>query len=90
MEAFYFNHLISIMEGNKLSEENGTYIVVVNHEEEYNILPPRISAGYGIPLGWKEAGFAGSFNACKEYIQEILTNQRPKSLRDAMNRMEDE
>lgn len=79
------------MEENNLSEENGTYIVVINYEEEYyNILPPSINAKYGIPSGWKEAGFAGSFDACKDYIQEVWTNQIPKSLRDAMNKMADE
>lgn len=75
------------MENDNPAQQDGTYIVVVNYEEMYNILPPSIIAAHGIPPGWREAGFSGSLDACKEYIQEIWTNQRPKSLRDAMKRM---
>jgi MbtH protein len=87
MEVFYFNHLISIMERIDFSDENALYKVVINYEEMYSILPANIVDN---PLGWKDTGFTGNKEACMYHIKELWTEQRPKSLRDAMKRMTEE
>lgn len=61
-------------------QENLTYTVVVNHEEQYSIWP----AHKDLPLGWSEVGKRGSKDECLEYIKEVWTDMRPLSLRKAM------
>jgi MbtH protein len=51
--------------------------VVVNHEEQYSILP----AGHEIPAGWRDAGLQGSKNECLAMIGEVWTDMRPLSVR---------
>jgi MbtH protein len=59
-----------------------TYVVVVNHEEQYSIWP----AGRACPLGWTDTGFGGPKDACLAHISEVWTDMRPRSLRIAMER----
>lgn len=61
-------------------EDSLTYVVVVNHEEQYSIWPEHKD----IPLGWSDAGKHGSKAECLEYIKEVWTDMRPLSLRKAM------
>lgn len=63
-------------------EDKTQYTVVVNHEEQYSIWP----ADRELPLGWQSTGFTGLKSQCLEYIQEVWTDMRPKSLREAMER----
>ncbi|MDP1797356.1 MAG: MbtH family NRPS accessory protein [Planctomycetaceae bacterium] len=60
--------------------QDGQLQVVVNHEEQYSIWP----VDREIPLGWRAAGKSGSKAECLEYIQEVWTDMRPLSLREAM------
>jgi MbtH protein len=60
--------------------ENTVYNVVVNHEEQYSIWPASKLA----PKGWNITGKAGSKSECLAYIQEVWTDLRPLSLRQAM------
>jgi MbtH protein len=55
------------------------YAVVVNHEEQYAIWP----AGRPIPAGWRETGVTGGERACLDHIDEVWTDMRPLSLRQA-------
>ena len=64
-----------------MSDENITYTVVVNHEEQYSIW----QADRKLPAGWKEAGKTGTKQACLEYIEEVWTDMRPLSLRKQMD-----
>jgi MbtH protein len=57
-----------------------TYKVVMNHEEQYSIWP----ADRDNPLGWENAGKEGNKAECLEYIKEIWTDMRPLSLRKQM------
>lgn len=61
-------------------QDNTTYIVVVNHEEQYSIWPDYKE----IPLGWKDAGKRGPKDECLAYIKEVWTDMRPLSLRKKM------
>jgi MbtH protein len=56
------------------------YTVVMNHEEQYSIWP----ADREIPAGWSAVGVSGSKAECLDYIKEVWTDMRPKSLRDGM------
>ena len=70
------------MAGDADREDTTVYKVVVNHEEQYSIWP----ADRENPLGWNDAGKSGTKQECLAYIEEVWTDMRPKSLRDAMAR----
>ena len=61
-------------------EDTTIYTVVVNHEEQYSIWP----AHKELPLGWTAVGKEGPKDECLEYIKEVWTDMRPKSLREKM------
>lgn len=63
-------------------EDNMTYRVVLNHEEQYSIWPVNLD----IPLGWRDAGKAGTKAECLEYIKQVWTDMRPLSLRRQMEK----
>lgn len=62
-------------------DDNTTYKVVVNYEEQYSIWP----ADRENAPGWRDAGFSGNKEACLEYIQNVWTDMRPLSLRRRMD-----
>ena len=49
------------------------YKVVINHEEQYSIIP----APQAIPRGWREVGRTGSKQECLAYIEEVWTDMKP-------------
>lgn len=55
------------------------YAVVVNHEEQYSIW----QAGRQVPAGWHATGVTGSRRTCLDHIEEVWTDMRPLSLRQA-------
>jgi len=61
-------------------EDNTTYNVVMNDEEQYSIWP----VDKEIPLGWKAVGKSGLKQECLDYIKEVWTDMRPLSLRKKM------
>jgi MbtH protein len=65
-------------------EDDRTYKVVVNHEEQYSIW----FADREPPNGWREVGKEGPKAACLEYINEVWTDMRPLSLRKHMEEAE--
>lgn len=62
------------------TEDNFTYQVVINHEEQYSIWP----TFKDIPNGWKAVGPSGDKDTCLAYIKEHWTDMRPLSLRKSM------
>ncbi len=54
------------------------YQVVINHEEQYSIVPME----WPVPRGWKATGARGSLEKCQDYIEEVWTDMRPLSVRD--------
>ena len=62
------------------TDQEATYAVVMNQEEQYSIWP----AEREMPLGWKAVGKTGSKDECLAHIDEIWTDMRPLSLRRAM------
>jgi MbtH protein len=61
-------------------EEDRTYKVVVNREEQYSIW----FADREPPEGWREVGKQGPRKECLDYISEVWTDVRPLSLRRQM------
>ncbi|MCV7076861.1 MbtH family protein [Mycobacterium szulgai] len=65
---------------NPFDDDNGTFVVLVNDEEQHSLWPTFAD----VPEGWRvtfgEAGRA----ACLEYIDQNWTDIRPKSLRDKL------
>lgn len=61
-------------------EDNRTYKVVINHEEQYSIW----AADRENALGWRDVGRSGTKKECLEYIGEVWTDMRPLSLRKHM------
>ncbi|MBB1151750.1 MULTISPECIES: MbtH family protein [Amycolatopsis] len=62
-------------------DDNTTYAAVVNHEEQYSIWP----AERELPAGWTLTGRSGTKAECLAYINEVWTDMRPLSLRQAMD-----
>ncbi len=60
--------------------DDTTYLVVVNHEEQYSIWPDFKP----IPNGWRAVGKSGPKKDCLDYIATVWTDMRPLSLRKAM------
>lgn len=69
---------------NEHREDNTSYAVVVNHEEQYSIWP----IDRELPLGWQEAGKHGSKDECLAYIEAVWTDMRPLSLRKSMEEID--
>jgi MbtH protein len=59
---------------------------VVNDEEQYSIWP----ADRDIPAGWRATGTEGTRDECLAHINEVWTDMRPRSLREAMSRAANE
>ena len=52
--------------------KNSRYKVVVNHEEQYSIIP----LDQDISRGWKEVGTVGSQTECIKFIEEVWTDMK--------------
>ncbi|MCF2908653.1 MULTISPECIES: MbtH family protein [Pseudoalteromonas] len=61
--------------------DNGTFKVLVNHEEQYSLWPSYKS----VPGGWQDVGVEGDKETCLAYINTHWTDMRPLSLRQAMD-----
>ncbi|MFM0187804.1 MbtH family NRPS accessory protein [Paraburkholderia nemoris] len=62
-------------------DENTTFNVVINHEEQYSIWPDYKD----VPAGWRLAGKQGKKEECLAWIDLVWTDMRPLSLRQAMD-----
>jgi len=61
-------------------QDNTTYQVVVNHEEQYSIWP----AHKQMPPGWRDGNKTGTKDECLDHIEQVWTDMRPLSLRKRM------
>jgi MbtH protein len=57
--------------------DSRTYIVLVNHEEQYSLWLKETP----IPNGWSPTGTEGDKGECLKYVDEVWTDMRPLSLR---------
>jgi MbtH protein len=65
------------MENTMFDDETALFVVVINIEEQYSIWPEFKP----VPAGWRPAGKSGTKTECLDYIREVWTDMRPKSLR---------
>jgi MbtH protein len=65
-------------------DDQTTYKVVVNDEDQYSIWPVRQPN----PLGWRDVGVSGPKAVCLAHIDEVWVDMRPRSLRETMARAE--
>lgn len=61
-------------------QDDMTYRVVVNDEEQYSIW----NAERDLPLGWRDAGKLGTKAECLSHIEQVWTDMRPLSARRQM------
>lgn len=65
---------------NPFEDPDGTYLVLVNDENQHSLWPSFAE----VPAGWTVAKTEDSRQACLDYIDENWTDMRPKSLIEAM------
>jgi MbtH protein len=58
-------------------DDDRTYQVVMNDEEQYSIW----IADRELPAGWRSVGEAGPKRQCLDYIERVWTDMRPLSAR---------
>jgi MbtH protein len=63
-----------------MESDERTYKVVKNDEEQYAVWPSEKP----MPHGWREVGVEGAEEVCLRHIEQVWTDMRPKSLREAM------
>ncbi|MGH3381786.1 MAG: MbtH family protein [Actinoallomurus sp.] len=60
-----------------MDDDARSYLVVVNHEEQYSVW----LADQEIPAGWRATGKSGTKAECLSHIDEVWTDMRPLSIR---------
>ncbi len=70
------------MSTNPFDDETGTFLVLVNDEEQHSLWPTFAD----VPAGWRKAFGEASRAECLAYVEEHWTDIRPKTLREALGR----
>jgi uncharacterized protein YbdZ (MbtH family) len=65
---------------NPFDDDNGTFFVLVNNEEQHSLWPTFAD----VPDGWRVVFGESDRAACLEYIEREWPDIRPKSLRDRL------
>jgi MbtH protein len=68
------------MSANPFDDDNGTFVVLVNDEEQYSLWPTFAE----VPEGWQQVFGAAGRSDCLAYVEQHWTDMRPRSLREAM------
>jgi uncharacterized protein YbdZ (MbtH family) len=68
------------MSTNPFDDDNGTFFVLVNDEEQHSLWP----AFTDIPPGWRVAFGEANRASCLDYVEQNWPDIRPKSLRDSL------
>lgn len=68
------------MSTNPFDDDSGGFFVLVNDEEQRSLWPAFADA----PAGWRVVYGEATRAACLDYVDEMWTDMRPKSLREAM------
>ena len=70
------------MSTNPFDDENGTFVVLVNDEDQHSLWPTFAD----VPAGWRNVFGEAGRAKCLADVEEHWTDMRPKSLRQAMDR----
>ncbi len=68
------------MSTNPFDDETGTFLVLVNDEDQHSLWP----AFADVPARWQKAFGEASRAECLAYVEENWSDMRPKSLRESM------
>jgi uncharacterized protein YbdZ (MbtH family) len=68
------------MSVNPFDDENASFVVLVNDEEQHSLWPVFAD----VPAGWRVVHGEASRAECLEYIEQNWRDIRPKSLRDRL------
>jgi len=63
-----------------MNNQNSSFHVVINSEEQYSVWPHSRE----LPEGWSVVETLSSKDECLDYIEQVWTDIRPKSLRDQL------
>jgi MbtH protein len=64
---------------NPFEDQQGTFLVLVNHEDQHSLWP----AFAEVPEGWTVALAETTREAALSYVESNWTDMRPRSLREA-------
>lgn len=67
---------------NPFDDDNGTFYVLINDEEQHSLWPTFSD----VPAGWRVVFGEADRAACLDYIEKNWPDIRPKSLRDRLAR----
>jgi uncharacterized protein YbdZ (MbtH family) len=70
------------MSSNPFDDEDGTFLVLANPEEQYSLWPSFAE----VPEGWTVVHQESSRAEAVQYVETHWTDMRPKSLRDRVAR----
>ena len=70
------------MSTNPFDDDNGTFFVLVNDEDQHSLWP----AFAAVPVGWRAVYGEASRAACLDFVEQNWTDIRPKSLLEAIAR----
>jgi len=65
---------------NPFDDPDGSFLVLVNDEEQYSLWP----AFAAVPAGWSIALEETTRDECMQFIKQTWKDLRPKSLRESM------
>lgn len=68
------------MSTSPFDDEDGTFLVLVNQEEQHSLWPVFAA----VPDGWRTDFGPASRPDCLEYVEQHWTDLRPRSLREQM------
>lgn len=62
---------------NPFDDPEGTFLVLVNDEEQHSLWPAHLD----VPAGWRSVHGSDTREACLAYVEEHWTDLRPLSAR---------
>jgi MbtH protein len=65
---------------NPFEDPDGTYLVLVNEENQHSLWPSFVD----VPAGWTSAHGPTDRQSCLDYVEREWTDMRPQSLINAM------
>ncbi|WP_406859431.1 MbtH family protein [Streptomyces sp. HUAS MG47] len=62
---------------NPFDDPDGTFLVLVNDEEQYSLWPATLD----VPAGWSISHEADTRQGCLDHVEKTWTDLRPRSAR---------
>ncbi|MEZ0350504.1 MbtH family protein [Mycobacterium sp. pR1184] len=69
------------MSTNPFDDDNGTFLVLVNDEQQHSLWPVFAD----VPAGWQVVFGEATRAECLDYVEQNWPDIRPKSLRDSIS-----